>query len=318
MPNVSLCAPKAISKSCLGHSKLCTDGLKGFHAHIVAPLVLQVNSAACGFFNSAGNDSGMDKDHRKAKMTPARLEDAKRLKQLWAVYKTTPDYLGQERFGGVYGIGSQSAVTQFINGHTPLSPKAAAAFARGLGCSIRDISPELSAVADHFIVGTGEGSENNSDVRIGATSENSSNIPDSIVIKQYDSGGKMGSGLILKDQPGVIKSWTVNEEWVRRNVRNVTSISNLAIVTGFGDSMQPMYNPGDPLLVDRGITTVEFDGVYFFRVGEEGFIKRLQRIPGQGILVISDNNKYRDWTIAANSDFEVFAKVVTAWRSEQL
>lgn len=80
--------------------------------------------------------------------------------------------------------------------------------------------------------------------------------------------------------------------------------------------MQPLYNPGDPLLVDRGITTVDFDGVYFFRVGEEGFIKRLQRIPGQGILVISDNTKYRDWTIAANSDFEVFGKVVKAWRGE--
>lgn len=126
----------------------------------------------------------------------------------------------------------------------------------------------------------------------------------------------MGHGLVLRDQPGVIRSWTVSEEWMLKNVHRVTSAQNLAIVTGFGDSMQPLYNPGDPLLVDRGVITVEFDGVYFFRVGDEGFIKRLQRIPGQGILVISDNSKYRDWTIAANSEFEVFGKVVKAWRGE--
>lgn len=158
--------------------------------------------------------------------------------------------------------------------------------------------------------------EANSEVRIDAPGKGSEEASDGYVIKQYDTGGKMGHGLVLKDQPGVITSWTVNEEWMSKNVHRITSTQNLAIVTGFGDSMQPLYNPGDPLLVDRGITTVDFDGVYFFRVGEEGFIKRLQRIPGQGILVISDNTKYRDWTIAANSDFEVFGKVVKAWRGE--
>lgn len=137
-----------------------------------------------------------------------------------------------------------------------------------------------------------------------------------VVICQYDTGGAMGSGVLLQDQPGVIKEWRVSDEWLRLNVHRVSSPKNLAIVTGFGDSMRGMFNPGDPLLVDTGVKTVDFDAVYFFRVGDEGFVKRLQRIPGEGIMAISENKAYRDWTIKPGMDFEVFARVVKVWKSE--
>jgi len=142
--------------------------------------------------------------------------------------------------------------------------------------------------------------------------------PGDVLLQQWDTGGAMGHGVVLKDQPGVIESWRVSREWLLKNVPYSTSPENLAIVTGFGDSMVGMFNPGDPLIVDTGITKVDVDGVYFFRVGEEGFIKRLQRIPGEGIIVISENTKYRDWTIKDGMDFEVFAKVLKVWRSQNL
>jgi len=46
----------------------------------------------------------------------------------------------------LYQIGSQSAVTSFLNGHTPLSLKAARGFAKGLNCLISDFSPRLAAL----------------------------------------------------------------------------------------------------------------------------------------------------------------------------
>jgi phage repressor protein C with HTH and peptisase S24 domain len=142
------------------------------------------------------------------------------------------------------------------------------------------------------------------------------NQPNDIVITQYnDVAGSMGRGLILQDQPGEISSIRVNEEWVRKNVRHYSSIQNLCIVTGFGDSMRGMYNPGDPLLVDSGVKTIDFDGVYFFRIGEEGFIKTLQRIPGVGIRAISENKKYEAWTITKDMEFEVLARVIKVWES---
>ncbi|AZY49609.1 LexA family transcriptional regulator [Bordetella avium] len=139
---------------------------------------------------------------------------------------------------------------------------------------------------------------------------------DDIPIPQFDTGGKMGNGLELRDQPGMIKSWHVDPEWLHKNVRGASSATNLCIVTGFGDSMRPMFNPGDPLLVDRGVTTVEYDAVYFFRVHDEGFIKRLQRIPGRGLTAISENRAYEPWVIDAAMDFEVFGRVLKVWRSE--
>lgn len=146
--------------------------------------------------------------------------------------------------------------------------------------------------------------------------EVSQETTDLVVIPQFDTGGSMGDGLVLRDQPGVIKGWSVNHEWINKNIKNHSGAKNLCIVTGFGDSMKGMFNSGDPLVVDMGIKSVDYDAVYFFRVGDEGFIKRLQRIPGQGIVAISENKSYRDWVIESHMDFEVFGRVLKAWNGE--
>lgn len=159
----------------------------------------------------------------------------------------------------------------------------------------------------------------------GSTKQSRSNVvrlrqkPDpEVVIAQYETGGAMGHGLELRDQPGVIQSWRVNREWLERNVRVHSSAQNLCIVTGFGDSMQPLFNPGDPLLVDIGIRTMEFDSIYFFRVGNDGYVKRLQRIPTEKGLVIrarSENEAYETFDITESMDFEILGRVLKVWRS---
>lgn len=145
-----------------------------------------------------------------------------------------------------------------------------------------------------------------------------------LVINQYDTGGSMGHGFNLTDHPpGIIKSWNVSHDWLRQNVPVHTGVHNLRIVTGFGPSMRPMYNPGDPLLVDIGVKHIDHEGVYFFRVGDEGYIKIMQRIPefngpGFSFRVISKNPDYAPYDLSPkNPHFEVLAKVLTVWRSEQ-
>lgn len=141
---------------------------------------------------------------------------------------------------------------------------------------------------------------------------------DELLISQYhDVKGAMGNGLVLRGESGQITGWKVTPEWISKNVPSNTGSKNLAIVTGFGDSMRGMFNSGDPLLVDTGVNKLDYDGVYFFRVGDEGFIKRLQRIPGEGIRVISKNTEYETWTINENMDFEVFGRVLKVWKSEE-
>lgn len=188
----------------------------------------------------------------------------------------------------------KSYISQLIHGKAPFGEKAARRLEDTYGMGLAYLDTLTNDVLDE---------------KISAKSLN-------IVINQYeDVAGSMGRGLILQDQPGEISSIHVSDEWVRKNVKHYTSINNLCIVTGFGDSMRGMYNPGDPLLVDAGVKTIEFDGVYFFRIGDEGFIKTLQRIPGVGIRAISENKKYEAWTITKDMQFEVLARVIKVWES---
>lgn len=142
-------------------------------------------------------------------------------------------------------------------------------------------------------------------------------------IPQYDVAGAMGNGGLVLDEkpPGIIKGWKVDEQWLRMNVPAHTGIGNLCIVTGFGSSMQPMFNPGDPLLMDRGVMDCTSDGVYFFRIGDHGYIKQLQRIPTtQGTLIRAKslNPTYDPFEISQGMDFHVLGKILMAWKSEKV
>lgn len=203
-----------------------------------------------------------------------------------------------QAFGDAVGV-SRGAVQQWETGATAPTRKNQPAVAKFLGITVAELM-----------------SEDDGNVVAFKGIRNKKNRPDELVIPQFNTGGAMGTGLLLRDQPGVIQSWNVTVEWVQKNVRSHTGVANLCIVTGFGDSMKGMFNSGDPLVIDRGVTAVDYDAVYFFRVGEEGFIKRLQRIPGEGLRVLSENKQYEAWNIKSDMDFEVFGRVVKAWQGE--
>lgn len=80
---------------------------------------------------------------RKAKVTDEHRHEATQLAALW----DSRAHPSQAEFGEQYEVGSQSAVGQFLRGDTPLSLKAAAGFAVGLGCKIADFSPRLAKQA---------------------------------------------------------------------------------------------------------------------------------------------------------------------------
>lgn len=71
-----------------------------------------------------------------------RTEAAERLRKLYD--SRVPDGISQSDFGTIYGIGSQSMVAQYLSGHRPLNFEAAAKFAKGLRCTIADISPAMA------------------------------------------------------------------------------------------------------------------------------------------------------------------------------
>lgn len=64
------------------------------------------------------------------------------LKRLYE--ERVPEGMSQAAFGAEFGLGVQGMVWQYLNGYTPLNYDAAAKFAKGLRCTIRDFSPEMA------------------------------------------------------------------------------------------------------------------------------------------------------------------------------
>lgn len=192
---------------------------------------------------------------------------------------------------------------------------------RGYGESIVDIASALGVTPAYLRL---QSNENTPAAPPTLIAEAPAMYKHELIISQFNTGGSMGSGFNLQDHPpGLIKSWSVDHEWFRQNVPMHTGFKNLCIVTGFGSSMRPMFNPGDPLLVDTGVKVIDHEGVYFFRVGEEGYIKLVQRVPefnGPGVIlrIISKNPDFPPYDLSPkNAHFEVLGKVLTVWRSEQ-
>jgi len=220
------------------------------------------------------------------------------------------------QFANAVGV-TRGAVQQWESGATAPSRKTQKKVAEFMGISVgtlmEDTFPGLPAIESTSPVPKAkriEGDVKKANENVGKS--------EGCLIPQFHTGGSMGHGLLLRDQPGIINSWNVSKEWIQKNVPSNTGTANLCIVTGFGPSIRPLFNPGDPLLIDRGITSYRGDAIYFFRVGEEGFIKSLQSIPGVGLRVISANTALFDtWTITPDMDFEVFGRVLKVWKSEE-
>ncbi|EJQ9217141.1 MULTISPECIES: XRE family transcriptional regulator [Citrobacter] len=89
------------------------------------------------------------------------------------------------------------------------------------------------------------------------------------------------------------------------------SSSGVKVINVRGDSMSPTIEPGDLLFVDVSINEFDGDGIYTFGFDGKIYVKRLQMIPDQ-LLVISDNPKYREWSISKENEyrFYIYGKVL--------
>lgn len=95
-------------------------------------------------------------------LTPEHQREAARLRKLWDAKLPTLKERGhgtQRAFGEAFNIGNQAAVGFFLGGKIALSPKAAAAFSRGLEVPISAFSPRIAAMLD--TAGTTSAAESN-------------------------------------------------------------------------------------------------------------------------------------------------------------
>ncbi|MEO8490962.1 S24 family peptidase [Pseudomonas sp.] len=141
-----------------------------------------------------------------------------------------------------------------------------------------------------------------------------------ITIPQLDVAGSMGPGRVPPDHIEVIRDITVHLDWLKTQGLSYSKLENLAIIDGDGDSMEGTFRNGDALLVDRGITEIRTDAIYVFTLEGELFIKRLQRLTGGSLRMISDNPVYPPIMIEGDmlAKVHIQARVLLVWNARKL
>lgn len=138
-----------------------------------------------------------------------------------------------------------------------------------------------------------------------------------ISIPQYDVRAAMGHGQLPPEYNEVIRNVVIREELLRDKGVSYTSPQALAIITGWGQSMEGTINDKDPVIVDRGVNDYAGEGVYVLSWHGDLLIKRLQRKDEDHVWLISDNPKNKDLE-ARIDDVTIHAKVLLVWNAKKL
>ena len=137
-----------------------------------------------------------------------------------------------------------------------------------------------------------------------------------ILIPQYDVRGAMGHGQVPADYNEAVRNLVVREEILREKGVTYTAASALAMITGWGQSMEGTINDKDLVIVDRGIKEFIGEGIYVVTWHQELYIKRLMRLDEDNFRLISDNQHYENQT-ARVDDVTIHAKVLFIWNGRK-
>ncbi|WP_080951701.1 S24 family peptidase [Xanthomonas citri] len=107
-------------------------------------------------------------------------------------------------------------------------------------------------------------------------------------VQQLDAEVGMGSERVNDDYPEIIRAMDFTPAYIRSIVGFVPPPGRLVLVTGRGDSMIPIIQPGESLMVDTGLSHFDGDGIYLINTGNGQQIKGLQD-RGDAIYIVSAN-----------------------------
>lgn len=137
-----------------------------------------------------------------------------------------------------------------------------------------------------------------------------------ILIPQYDIRAAMGDGQIPPDYTEVVRNLVVREEILREKGVTYTAATSLAMINGWGQSMEGTINDKDLVIVDKGVRDFIGDGIYVLTWHKELYIKRMMRLDEEHYRLISDNQHYENQT-ARIDDVTIHAKVLLIWNARK-
>ncbi|MFM2084142.1 MAG: hypothetical protein RLY95_960, partial [Pseudomonadota bacterium] len=101
-------------------------------------------------------------------------------------------------------------------------------------------------------------------------------------------------GIINSEAPEIVQHLDVLEPWAKANLGG--NLSRIRVITAKGTSMKTSspesIDNGDVLFVDATIQTFDGEGIYIISRGPDVQVKRLQKLQGDVLAIISDNHAY--------------------------
>lgn len=122
-----------------------------------------------------------------------------------------------------------------------------------------------------------------------------------------------GNGASVIEYPEVIRYVNVLESWALTTLGS--DLTNIKLITARGTSMQGTIENGDVLFVDCTVRAYDGDGIYVI-AGSDGLqVKRLQKMQGDVLAVISDNKLFDSERFAgeAANKVVVCGRILAAW-----
>ncbi|WP_407058829.1 S24 family peptidase [Ralstonia syzygii subsp. celebesensis] len=148
-------------------------------------------------------------------------------------------------------------------------------------------------------------------------------IPESAVPSRPDEGyvsfdllnveAAAGDGRNMLEFPEVVQRVNVLESWARTALGG--DLSRIKLISARGTSMQGTIENGDVLFVDATVRAYDGDGIYVIARGGDVQVKRLQKLHGDVLAIISDNRAYEsERLMGEDADAVVVCgRVLAAW-----
>lgn len=125
-----------------------------------------------------------------------------------------------------------------------------------------------------------------------------------VEVPRLDIGASAGPGA-LPEGEDAFDTFQFSRQWLSENGLEGAQLSAITVE---GDSMEPLLNDGDDILVDTSERAFR-DGIYVVRLGETLMVKRVASAGAGQLSLLSQNMAYPPVSVAAE-EVEIIGKVV--------
>lgn len=132
-----------------------------------------------------------------------------------------------------------------------------------------------------------------------------------VEVPRLDLGASAGPGALVPGGEGGFDTFRFSRRWLAEQGLERVQLSAIRVE---GDSMEPLLNDGDEILVDRSPRPFR-DGIHVVRLGDTLMVKRLASAGPGRIALLSQNLAYPPVEVAAG-EVEIIGRVV--WKGGKI